>query len=138
MTTIRTPGACTLPTLTPRHSFYNIVSRLNPFNAFFESIPATFLIFCMVERSREWFWESYQDTDQVCNFEFDISFPVCHAVQSYSSVNVSNVEVPLNFSCSDLEILDWDNFQVNNVSIMIIYPRYRMSRFILSPNTTLY
>ena len=69
--------------------------------------------------------QSYQDTEQVCLFEFEILFPVCHVIQSYSTVNISSVEVPLNFSCSELDILDWDNFQVrvvlvNNVSIMII------------------
>ena len=43
----------------------------------------------------------------------------------YAAVNVSTVEVPLNFSCSDLDILDWDNFEVVivNVSIMIIQVR---------------
>ena len=64
--------------------------------------------------------QSYQEADQLCNFEFDISFPVCHVIHTYSSVNVSSVEVPLNFTCSELDILDWDNFEVVNVSIMII------------------
>ena len=58
--------------------------------------------------------QSYQDTEQVCTFELDISLAVCHAIQPYSRVNVSNVEVPLNFSCASMDLLDWDNFEVTS------------------------
>ena len=58
--------------------------------------------------------QSYQDTEQVCTFELDISLAVCHDIHPYSRVNVSNVEVPLNFSCSDMDLLDWDNFEVTS------------------------
>ena len=64
---------------------------------------------------------------------------VCGPLLPYAAVNVSTVEVPLNFSCSDLDILDWDNFEVVivNVSIMIIQVRYSVcliykSSFLLS------
>ena len=58
--------------------------------------------------------QSYQDEEQVCNFELDMSLALCHDIQPYSRVNVSNVEVPLNFSCSDMDLLDWDNFEVTS------------------------
>ena len=58
--------------------------------------------------------QSYQDTEQVCTFELDISLAVCHDIQPYSRVNVSNVEVPLNFSCASMDLLDWDNFEVTS------------------------
>ena len=73
--------------------------------------------------------QSFQDTVEPsqCQFEIEMTFPVCHVIHSYSTANVSSVEVPLNFSCSELDILDWDNFQVslvNNDSIMIIRVQY--------------
>ena len=58
--------------------------------------------------------QSYQDSEQVCSFELDISLALCHAIHPYSRVNVSNVEVPLNFSCSSMDLLDWDNFEVTS------------------------
>ena len=30
------------------------------------------------------------------------------------------LQVPVNYSCSELDILDWENFEVVYVSIMII------------------
>ena len=58
--------------------------------------------------------QSYQDSEQVCTFELDISLALCHDIHPYSRVNVSNVEVPLNFSCSSMDLLDWDNFEVTS------------------------
>ena len=34
------------------------------------------------------------------------------------------LQVPVNYSCSELDILDWENFEVVNVSIMIIWLQY--------------
>ena len=69
--------------------------------------------------------QSYHDQDEVCTFEISAMVAVCGPLLPYAAVNVSTVEVPLNFSCSDLDILDWDNFEVVivNVSIMIIQVR---------------
>ena len=58
--------------------------------------------------------QSYQDEEQMCNFELDMSLALCHDIQPYSRVNVSNVEVPLNFSCASMDLLDWDNFEVTS------------------------
>ena len=83
--------------------------------------------------------QSYHDQDEVCTFEISAVVAVCGPLLPYAAVNVSTVEVPLNFSCSDLDILDWDNFEVVivNVSIMIIQVRYSVcliykSSFLLS------
>ena len=55
--------------------------------------------------------QSYQDKDQMCNFEFDINFAVCHVIHSYSSVNISSVQV--SFATITIRIKDISRWAEN-------------------------
>ena len=57
--------------------------------------------------------QSFRELDQTCQFELELSFPVCYSIQSYSSAKVSLLEVSLNQSCSDVDLMwDWQNSEV--------------------------
>ena len=72
--------------------------------------------------------QSFHDRDQTCQFEVEIFFPVCHSIQSYSSANVSLVEVSLNQSCSDLDLMwDWQNSEVISLSFYIFFNAFNLS-----------
>ena len=57
--------------------------------------------------------QSFREYDQTCQFEVEVWFPVCHSIQSYSSAQVSLLEISLNQTCSDLDLMwDWQNYEV--------------------------
>ena len=58
--------------------------------------------------------QSFRELDQTCQFELELSFPVCYSIQSYSSAKVSLVEISLNQTCSDVDLMwDWQNSEVS-------------------------
>ena len=58
--------------------------------------------------------QSFRELEQTCQFELELSFPVCYSIQSYSSAKVSLVEISLNQTCSDVDLMwDWQNSEVS-------------------------
>ena len=58
--------------------------------------------------------QSFRELDQTCQFELELSFPVCYSIQSYSSAKVSLLEISLNQTCSDVDLMwDWQNSEVS-------------------------
>ena len=66
--------------------------------------------------------QSFRELDQTCQFELELSFPVCYSIQSYSSAMVSLLEISLNQTCSDLDLMwDWQNSEVSSVTPLSSY-----------------
>ena len=73
--------------------------------------------------------QSFRELDQTCQFELELSFPVCYSIQSYSSAMVSLLEISLNQTCSDLDLMwDWQNSEVSTLTPLSALDHYYSSR----------